>query len=354
MPFIIPTFQEVRDALLRDIKNQLPSANTGTDSDYFIRASAVASAVQGIYQYQGWIVRQIFPDTADTEYLEWHARLRDIIRKPATYASGTVTLTGEPGSSAEAGLSISRDSLSIVTTSTATIGNNGKITCPAQSTIAGSVGNTLVEMSGMLTTTPAGFDSKVMIGLLSGGTARESDAALLARLLDIIRRPPAGGNKYDYKRWALEVPGVTDAFVFPLRRGLGTVDTVIISDIGLPSQEIINAAQAHIDDVRPVTAKHSLVLAPSLKVLDLHIKVAVAAGTVWVAIEAAVKAAVKDYIDRLSPGESFIRSKVETMVSLVDGVTDRQLVSPSTNIAPIVNANVVEWIRCGRIEVSPL
>lgn len=75
------------------------------------------------------------------------------------------------------------------------------------------------------------------------------------RLLDIIRRAPAGGNKYDYRRWAMSVDGVTAAYVYPLRRGLGTVDVVITSADGLPSAEIIAATQAYIDDVRPVTAK---------------------------------------------------------------------------------------------------
>uniref|UniRef100_UPI0032B60DD4 baseplate J/gp47 family protein n=1 Tax=Escherichia coli TaxID=562 RepID=UPI0032B60DD4 len=73
--------------------------------------------------------------------------------------------------------------------------------------------------------------------------------------LDILRRPPAGGNKYDYKRWALEVDGVTSAYVEPLRRGLGTVDVAITSANDLPSQELINAVLAHIEEVRPVTAR---------------------------------------------------------------------------------------------------
>ncbi|WP_413462564.1 baseplate J/gp47 family protein [Kingella kingae] len=44
-----------------------------------------------------------------------------------------------------------------------------------------------------------------------------------------MRRPPAGGNQYDYKNWALSVDGVSSAYVYPLRRGLGTVDIAITS-----------------------------------------------------------------------------------------------------------------------------
>ena len=75
MPFAIPPFTSIRDTLLRDLKNQLPDADTGPDSDFFVRASATASAVEGLYQHQAWLVRQIFPDSADREFLELHARV---------------------------------------------------------------------------------------------------------------------------------------------------------------------------------------------------------------------------------------------------------------------------------------
>ena len=80
MPFVTPTFDEIRNDILRDIKNLNTDADIGVDSDLYIRASAVASVATGIYQYQGWIVRQIFADTADTEFLEWHARTRGLYR----------------------------------------------------------------------------------------------------------------------------------------------------------------------------------------------------------------------------------------------------------------------------------
>ncbi|MBA5838880.1 phage tail protein, partial [Morganella morganii] len=43
MMFITPGFEQIRSEILRDIKNQLPDADTGSDSDFFIRASSVAS-----------------------------------------------------------------------------------------------------------------------------------------------------------------------------------------------------------------------------------------------------------------------------------------------------------------------
>ncbi|EOI6423968.1 baseplate J/gp47 family protein [Yersinia enterocolitica] len=353
MPHITPTVEAVRDNILRDIRNLLAAADISQDSDYFIRASSVASCAAGIYQDQGWIVRQIFPDTADIEFLELHCRTRGIVRKPANTATGTIDLTGEPNATVASGLTVTRDALSFVTTEQATVGLDGKLTVTAQATIAGTAGNTAQVMSGTLSSTPDGLDTTVIIGIMRGGTDQESPEDLLARLLDIIRRPPAGGNKYDYKRWALEIPGVTAAYVYPLRRGLGTVDIVITSADGLPSEAIIAATQTHIDDVRPVTAKSSLVMSPTIKTFDIDVKVTLSGITLDVAATL-IKESLNNYINRLIPGETFIRSQAEMLVSLITGVTDRQIITPANNVVPQVDDAVVEWLRVGVITVSLL
>lgn len=353
MPFITPTFEDIRSDILRDIKNLNPDADTGVDSDLYIRASASASVATGIYQYQGWIVRQIFPDTADTEFLEWHARTRGLYRKSATTASGFMSVTGEPGVSAAAGYTVTRGALTWTTTAEATLDSDGNGTVAASYSTSGAAGNTTAATSGTFTSTPTGFDSTVIIGVMAGGTDAESDGELLARLLDIIRRPPAGGNKYDYRRWAMAVDGVTAAYVYPLRRGLGTVDVVITSADGAPSAEIIAAVQAYIDDQRPVTAKDCLVLAPTFKTVDIDVRISVSGVTLADAI-ANIIAAITDYIARLAPGEAFIKSQAEMIVSQVTGVIDRNMLAPTGNIYPVVDESVVEWIRTGELEVSAL
>ncbi|MBI5550755.1 MAG: baseplate J/gp47 family protein [Desulfobacterales bacterium] len=66
----------------------------------------------------------------------------------------------------------------------------------------------------------------------------ETDAALLARLLEDIRRPPAGGNKYDYVKWALTIDNVAAAWCLPLAQGLGSVDVLILADADATGDEI--------------------------------------------------------------------------------------------------------------------
>ncbi|HBE9179129.1 TPA: baseplate J/gp47 family protein [Serratia fonticola] len=353
MPHFTPDIAAIRDALLRDIRNQLPDANVGEDSDYFIRAASVASVAEGIYQDQGWIVRQIFPDTADTEYLELHCRTRNITRKAANTASGPVSLTGEPGATAAAGLTITRDSASWSTIEAVTLDASGNGTAIARASVPGASGNTAAVMSGMLTTTPNGFDSTVIISVMGGGTDQESDSELLARLLEVIRRPPAGGNKYDYKRWALEVAGVSSAYVYPLRRGLGTVDVLITSADGLPSAEVIERTWAYIEELRPVTAKDFIVLSPSIKTFNIDIKVSLNGLTVEDATEQ-IKTTLENFVNRLEPGATFVRSQAGTQISLIAGIVDCEITIPYTNVVPVIDAFKVEWLKLGEITVSLL
>ncbi|HBS2747380.1 TPA: phage tail protein, partial [Klebsiella quasipneumoniae subsp. quasipneumoniae] len=65
-------------------------------------------------------------------------------------------------------------------------------------------------------------------------------------------------------------------------------------------------------------------------------------------------AALTDYIARLAPGEAFIKSQAEMIVSQVNGVIDRNMSSPAGNVLPVVDDSVVEWIREGTLEVVPL
>lgn len=353
MPFTVPTFLDIRTALLRDIANLLPEADTGPDSDFFVRSSSVASAVEGLYQHQSWIVRQIFPDTADSEYLELHARVRGLSRKPAVSAAGLVRFTGMPGTTVPLGQAFRTDSQLYVTTATGVLDSSGQIDLPASAQIAGTDGNlepdTVVDLSAV----PAGIDSQATIIEMTGGTAQETDAALLARLLELIRRPPAGGNKYDYRRWALEVPGVSAAYVYPLRRGLGTVDVVITADGDLPSMETIAAVQTHIDEMRPVTAKDCLVLAPTPLPVDILVKVSLTGLTLAQATQQ-IETLLGGYFGLLAPGETALRSRIEALISDMSGVVDRVLINPATNIIPTVDERLIEWPQLGAVEVQLL
>ncbi len=356
MGFDPPAFPAIKTAILRDTQSQLPEAAITSDSDFGVRAGATAAAIEGLYQHQQYIARQVFPDTADTQYLEKHANLHRLSRKAATTAMGAATFIGTPGAAIALGTEMKTvGGVSLVTSEAGVIspiadGAGGTAVVPVQASSTGTSGNLIAGTALTCTSAPGGVQSAASLTTATtGGTDAETDAELLARVLDVLRNPPAGGNKADWRRWALAVDGVSAAYVFPLRRGLGTVDLCITSAGGLPSAEILAACTAYLDSVRPATASDFLVLAPSLRPQDVHAQVRLSGLTLAQAL-AAIITALAAYFDTLEPGDPVYLSRIETAISGVDGVVDRVVTSPAANVA----MGALEWARLGNVTLELL
>lgn len=341
MPYDIPDFEEIRDRILRDARNLDQDAHITTDSDHYIRASVTASAVEGLYDHQSWIARQIFPDTSDSEFLEVHARLRGIVRKPATRATGHVILSGLSGSVVPLGMQI-KDSQGllyvttqqlVLTAETAKHGEQVQVmqVVPCQAQKPGLI-PTCQDVLAKLVVPPIGVDTNVLL-TIAGGSNLETDASLLARLLEYMRNPPGGGTALDYKRWAMEVPGVSKAYVYPLRRGIGTVDVVITGEHGVPSTEVISMAQAHIDIRRPVTARSVIVFAATPFTVDMEIGLTLSGSETLQTILPTVKDALQHVFNEYEPGSGVVLSYLIAALTSVPNVSDAVIISPENNIA---------------------
>lgn len=351
MPYTTPDYRAVRDAILRDIANQLPNAATGEDSDFALRANATASSIEGLYQHQQWIARQILPDTADGDYLERHARLRNITHKAASAATGTVRFSGTVGRSVPIGTEAKTNSgIAIVTTAAGVIGAGSTVDIAAQAVLAGLAGNQAASTVLTLSAAPSGVQSQATIVSMTGGTDIESDADLLVRLLVDIRLPPAGGAAHDYAAWALEVPGVTDAYIFTQRRAANSVDVVIETLGGVPSVQLIADVLAHIETVRPCCAD-VLVMAPSLVVTNIAAALTLS-GTTLALATARINSVLSAYFASLHVGDTVTRAKLITLMMEVTGVVDVNLTLPAANVVPLADATHSELAVLGTVTLT--
>lgn len=230
-------FEQIRANYLRDLQNQNPAAHVHVGSDNHVRATAIAAVGEGQYQHQEWILRQAFADTADSAYLEKHAAKYGIYRKTATFAGGKVRVRGAVGATVPVGQQINVGDKVYLAAESAVIGALGSAEIAVIATVAGSAQNQATETTAILQSVPTGIDSSAVLLTMVGGTDAESDESLLARYEERLRRPAAGGNQYDFRNWCLEVPGVVDAFIYPLRRGNGFVDAVIWVKTVSPAQK---------------------------------------------------------------------------------------------------------------------
>lgn len=71
---------------------------------------------------------------------------------------------------------------------------NGVATVTAVASTAGTASNASANAVVELTAAPSGVTSQATIVTMTGGVDEESDGELLARLLELIRRPPAGAT----------------------------------------------------------------------------------------------------------------------------------------------------------------
>lgn len=353
MAYSAPTYETIRDAILREITSQLPDADVSSDSDNFVRSAAVAAVVEGIYQRLAWIYRQIFPDLADDEELLHHAAIRGLTQKSAVVAEGVASITGTVGVTLGGGAVFTHVASGELLTANAdaTVGEDGtanvSVTAQTSGASLNGLGGALI-----LTNPPLGLDSSAtLIGELAGGVDAESMASVLARLLDIIRNPPAGGAAYDYRRWALEVDGVASATVLPKRRGSTTVDVVITGTDGVPSQSVIDACAAYIEELRPVTAE-VFVYAPLVQVVDTVAQIELEDGYTLAEVQAAADIAYAQSLGALLPGDTLRRSRIDTLISNLAGVIDRVVQTPDTNVPATDVVDAVGWIRPGTITLS--
>jgi uncharacterized phage protein gp47/JayE len=340
---------ELIERAASDIEAALP----GTDArlrraNLNVLARVHAGAVHGLYGYLKWMAEQLMIDTCEGPYLDRYSSIWGVTRRPAEFAQGPVTLSGTSGVVVPAGSTLRRgDGTTYTTMADATLAS-GAATAQALATAAGEAGNAAAGTALTLTEPIAGVSSAVTVaaGAIVGGIDSESDAALRDRVLLRIRQTPMGGAAWDYTSWALEVPGVTRAWVYPLEGGPGTVVVRFVRDDDaalIPDAAEVAAVQAYIDERRPVCAAVT-VAAPVAAPLDLTITLT--PGTA--AVKAAVQAELQDLLRReATPGGTLLVSHIREAISVAAGETNHVLVTPAADVAhaagQIATLGTITW-----------
>lgn len=86
--------------------------------------------------------------------------------------------------------------------------------------------------------------------------------------------------------------------------------------------------------------------------MNVAVTITLSSGTDTDTATAAIKSAVNAYFDALKPGDTLIKSQLETLISEVYGVRDRVLTTPVSNIKPQESAEDIYWLRAGSISVE--
>lgn len=230
--------------ILNDMLSRAPSDVDKREGSiiYDALAPAAFKLAEAYFQLNNFI-DLVSGDTAVGEYLDRVVADYGITRKPATYAIRKIETTSAVDIGTRWGIN---DTSYVITEELSE--NVYSATCEQP----GSIGN---QYTGELENIDNVFGvTATLTDILTSGEDEETDDNLRARFFNQVRSTSTSGNIYDYKKWALEVPGCGDAKVFALWDGPGTVKVLVVDE----NMEIDPALPAevyeYIEAVRPIGA----------------------------------------------------------------------------------------------------
>ena len=249
--FTIPDFLAAysEEAVYQRMRAMLPAdidISEGSHVWNFLRPTASVAAELCQFALPQ-VIMMIFPEWAEGEYLDAHARMRGLSRRNAVAATGVLSITGTAGAVIPAGSRFStpsaedRPASEYETLSDATIGSLGHVSATVQCTQTGPIGNTTENTVVLVSGRQPMITSVTNPEPITGGAAEESDDSLRERIMEYDKTQGESfvGAAADYRRWALAVDGVGGVTVLDAEDGQGTVTLIITDTDGLPASEVL-------------------------------------------------------------------------------------------------------------------
>ena len=283
-------------------------------------------------------VRAMFYQFAGGIYLDYHAEAAGLVRKPPVRATGTVKVTGTPGTDIPEGflfaVPASGDipAIPFASLESVTILDDGVVEIPVQAVDAGTIGNvragTIVIMASRTLT---GIESITNEEATSGGAKTEEDEELRARIAEVYTSKGMSfiGNDADYIRWAMEVETVGAAIVEPEWDGPGTVALVVVDRTGYPADQVIlDAVYDHIISpndrlkrLAPIGATLT-VKAPAILTVDVSCALTLEFDAAYATVYEALRKNIMAYFLTAS-GTGVVRfAEIGSIIIQTEGVED--------------------------------
>lgn len=342
-----PTLGELRARIIGDLSGRTAGKAFLRRSIERVLGSVVAGVAHGLYGAIEWAEQQQLPATAEEEALvRWGALLRVPRIAGTNAAAGIVSIDAAPGTIVEAGTRLRTDQgvLLYVTERTTITGTSGPL--PVAAVETGAAGNVGVGELVSVVSPVAGLSPRGEVTTeLVGGAGLEDLEAYRARVVAALRQPPRNGGPGDYRAWALEVPGVSEAWEYAHREGVGTVTIAITTAEAtrIPSAALVSDVQQYIDARRPLDVRAVYVRAPIARPVDISLTLSPATF----AARDEVVAALEQLFAETAPGVAVSRSVLDEAISLAPSERAHEV----TLISSLVPAPL-ELLTLGTVTVA--
>ncbi len=328
--------------ILEDMKENfrsLTGINPDDASDISIRLKVVAGQLFALYSKCDWLLRQMFPQTANGEYLDLHAQQRAVMRKSAYKASGEITFRRENESASDISIPLG--------TICSTHGNNAKrfittedavlpagqlsVTVNAQAENTGKEYNAAANTVTVMVTAPQGIISATNEKEFTGGCGIEDDESLRERLKSTYSDISNGANTAFYREIALRHSEIGDANAVARKRGRGTVDVAVFSSSNtVPSEQVIDEVSQMLNEAREVGTDVSVYAAEEI---FIPIKINVLPSTGY-SVEEAIEnttSAVTEFVNSIGIGKMLYLKDLHNLMHNIEGVENYKVLTPTND-----------------------
>ncbi len=312
-----------------------------------------------LYQVLAVILNQAFPESASTTWLDLHADQVEASRKQATKAVGKVIFTGD----ARGNVPVPKGRIlrtppdgtgrtyRFVTTEDAVlIDGQTQVAVSVESEDYGASANATAGQISEIVTHVPGIQTVTNAPdwLENEGADEETDERLRERY-ELAWQEVGGATKHAYQAWALSVTGVIAAAVLDRHpRGQGTVDVVVRGAAGMPTDALLAAVDAVIQERRPVN-DNVLVCAPVAVPLEIQAELLLTSGEAFQVVaqaETRIRALFTDPspvpgVSPLQIGQDVPRDLLVATLMAVPGVKKVLWNSPATDVAVPANGLAV-------------
>lgn len=332
MPVEREKLPELIDQGAANIEGRLPGMLARVRSSVIgVLNKVVQGGFDALYKYIDRKSRSWWPDICDEEDLPDHGARWGKPRLSAAPATGTVQFAGLDGAIVPQGSVVQRSDGTQYFTKAPGVIAGGTANVAVEAVLPAQLGNAAIASSLTLTSPVPNVNAvATAFTALSGGANIEPVERWRARIMLRIRKPPQGGADFDYEGWALEVPGVTRAWVYRKEQGPGTVVVRFVRDDDadiIPDAGAVATVLAHIEAQCSVIAD-LFVVAPIATPQSYTIQAVPNTDAVKGAISSELAAL---YRREAKPGGTMLISQEREAVSISAGETDHVMTVPSAN-----------------------
>lgn len=326
-------YEQMRDTFAQEAGF---APNDGCDA--MVRLYALAAQVQALLAQADWVLDQSFPQTAQGEYLDYHAQTRGITRSPATRAMGTLRFSAPRAVAAdcviEAGtVAMTAEGVRFETTEQAVLAEGeSAVDVPAQAVEPGADGNVIAGRIGRMSLLPTGITQCTNEQPFTGGSDTESDESLRKRILESYKRLPNGANAAFYEQEALRFPDVAAARAVGRARGIGTVDVYVAAHGGTPDGALLNEIAEALEKKREIAVDVE-VLAPTPVPVDITAELSAAAPYSFEEVCETVREVLGGCFTGERLGEDVLCAKLSSLLYGAEGVENCHLLAPAADLS---------------------